>query len=193
MNIWNYLQYNLRYYQKPPWDTGISPPELIDFIHKHPTGRALDLGCGTGTNAITLAKHGWRVTGIDFAWRAVRAAQRKAKQAGLPQVCFHMGDVTRLKGISGPFDLILDIGCFHSLSQKDKQNYSRNLERLLAPGGSFLLYGFLKEPGEERPGITEADIKVFSSALELIWHQEGSDRASGGKSAWFDFQKPAIA
>ena len=57
--------FNLWYFQRPPWDSGISPPELMEFIRSSQPGRALDLGCGTGTNIITLAKNGWQVTGVE--------------------------------------------------------------------------------------------------------------------------------
>jgi 2-polyprenyl-3-methyl-5-hydroxy-6-metoxy-1,4-benzoquinol methylase len=66
------------------------------------------------------------VAGVDFVGRAVRAARRKAKQAGV-QVDFHADDVTRLRGVSGPFDLVLDIGCLHSLSRQQKAVYTDNL------------------------------------------------------------------
>ena len=57
-----------------PWDTNITPPEVKEFIAAAPPGKALDLGCGTGTNAITLAQHGWQATGVDFAPKAIRTA-----------------------------------------------------------------------------------------------------------------------
>src|SRR5579885_2975421 len=83
---------------RPPWDTGISPPELVEAIEGPqalPPGRALDLGCGTGTNALYLARHGWQVTGIDFAAPAIEQARRKAQAAGTPPgtVRFIRGDV----------------------------------------------------------------------------------------------------
>ncbi|MFQ6101503.1 MAG: class I SAM-dependent methyltransferase [Anaerolineae bacterium] len=56
------LQYLLG---RSPWDTGVTPPEVVELIASgdFPPGRALDLGCGTGTNGITLARHGWEVVG----------------------------------------------------------------------------------------------------------------------------------
>ncbi len=81
MNWFKWLHFVGLYYRQPRWDTGISPPELIAFLESHPASRALDLGCGTGTNAITMAGYGWQVTGVDFVGRAIRAGRRKAKAA----------------------------------------------------------------------------------------------------------------
>ncbi|MGD2158455.1 MAG: methyltransferase domain-containing protein, partial [Anaerolineales bacterium] len=103
------LNFNLWYYRKPPWDTGVSPPELIKFIEENPPGKAIDMGCGTGTNVITLAQHGWEAMGVDFVARAIAKAQRKAEKARV-DVSFFVADVTKLDRVSNSFDLILDIG-----------------------------------------------------------------------------------
>ena len=63
-------------FSKPPWDTGIPAPELVRAIANRPPGRALDLGCGTGTNVRYLAEHGWQATGLDFAPSAIAQARR---------------------------------------------------------------------------------------------------------------------
>ena len=84
----------------------------MELIKNNPPGRALDLGCGTGTNVITLAKHGWKATGIDFVPRAIKKAKTKAREENL-QIDFRVGDVTHLDDFTEPFDLILDIGCYH--------------------------------------------------------------------------------
>ncbi|HKC18888.1 MAG TPA: methyltransferase domain-containing protein, partial [Candidatus Dormibacteraeota bacterium] len=101
-----------------PWDSGVPPPELASFVEKHPAGKALDLGCGTGTNCIFLAQRGWEATGIDFVPRAIRAAKSKAKAAGVAPR-FMVGDVTHLTelGIGERYDLLLDLGCFHSIPE----------------------------------------------------------------------------
>ncbi|MFZ5821830.1 MAG: class I SAM-dependent methyltransferase [Chloroflexota bacterium] len=181
------LQFILSYFSAPPWDTGVSPPELLDFIAQTPPGRALDLGCGTGTNALTLARAGWSAAGVDFVPRAIRAARRKAKNANL-RAEFLVADVTRLPRFAAPFDLVLDIGCFHTLGER-KADYLRQLEGLLAPGGTWLAYGFLAPaaplPG---PGIAEADLERIPAWLSLLWRQDGSERGER-PSAWFAYRK----
>jgi SAM-dependent methyltransferase len=188
MSLRRKLFYSLFYFCQPPWDTGISPPELMAFIETHTPGRALDLGCGTGTNAITLAQHGWQVVGVDFVGRAIRAARRKARQAGV-MVDFHKDDVTRLSGITGLFDLVLDIGCLHSLSSRQKAVYTDNLGRLLSPQGTFLLYAFISpDDSDQSPGLTRGDLSMLVSRLRLTQRVDGADRGDQA-SAWLTYQR----
>jgi ubiquinone/menaquinone biosynthesis C-methylase UbiE len=175
------------YLRRPPWDSGISPPELFAFIASHPPGRAIDLGCGTGTNVITLAQNGWNVTGVDFIPKAIRIAKRKLKNANL-HADLRVGDVTNLRGITAPFDLALDIGCFHGLENKSK--YLDALDRLLAPGGHWLLYGFFKpaslHPG---PGLDAASVDlIHARGFSMLSRTDGFDKKNR-PSAWFLFQK----
>lgn len=185
------LLFNLWYFQRHPlpWDTGISPPELVDFIRQNPPGRALDLGCGTGTNVITLARHGWEANGVDFAWRAIRLARRKAREAGV-QARFEVGDVTRLHKPPASFDLILDIGCFHSLSASGREAYLRQAASLLAPNGAFLLYAFIREGfSRSGSGLVEAELEEIASHMELVQRKDGSERGQR-PSAWLLFRSP---
>lgn len=183
-----WFRYNLAYFRRPPWDTGISPPELLQFIATHPPGRALDLGCGTGLNCLTLAKAGWQVTGVEFVPRAVQKARRRMKSAG-QQAHIRLGDVTRLDDLPGGYDLILDIGCLHALGAEGKQRYAAQLPRLLAPGGSFLLYAHLDQSGEERNiGLLETDIDRLAGLLNLCWRQDGQDGPDRA-AVWLCFQQ----
>lgn len=187
MSFLRRLTFNLWYLSTPPWDSGISPPELIQYIHAHSPGRAIDLGCGTGTNVITLAQAGWEAVGVDFADIAVFLARRKAKAQGV-QARFLVRNVTRITGVQGPFNFALDMGCLHA--QDDKTAYLRELKRLLAPGGHWLLYAFFKpDTGSDGPGITSADVNLLLEHLGLIWRQDGSD-SRGRPSAWFLFERP---
>jgi SAM-dependent methyltransferase len=176
------------YFGQPPWDTGVSPPELLDFIQTHKPGRAIDIGCGTGTNVITLAKAGWKVTGVDFAPRAIKLARQKAGKAGI-QAEFLIKDATNLQGIHGPFDFAFDLGCFHGMPQNGKRKYLEQLDRILASKGFWLMYGFLKSKADQtETGLAEADIDRISSRLTLLSRRDGYD-AREKASAWFLFQK----
>lgn len=175
------------YLRRPPWDSGITPPELHEFIAKHPAGRALDLGCGTGTNVLTLAQNGWRVTGVDFVPKAIRIAKRKTKNVK-DKVDLRVGDATNLRGITGPFDLALDIGCFHGVENKPK--YLDELDRLLARGGHWLLYAFTRpDTLPSGPGLDAAALDLIQArGLSLLSRKDGFDRRER-PSAWFLYQK----
>jgi SAM-dependent methyltransferase len=139
-----------------PWDTGVSPPELVTVIEgpdRLPPGKALDLGSGTGTNAIYMAQHGWDVTAIDFTPRPVQAARRKAAAAGV-EARFLVGDVTKLDrlGIGSGYSLLFDLGCYHSIPEAGRDGYARGVTTAAAPGATFLIFGFA--PGQMRFGPT---------------------------------------
>lgn len=183
------LFFELRYlFGDPPWDSGVTPPELLAFLGAHPPGRAIDLGCGTGTNVITMAQRGWEVVGVDFSSCAIRSARRKARAADV-KVALYRADVTRLEGlgIQGPFDLALDIGCFHVFGEKSTQDqYACQLSRLLRPAGTFLLYSFVHE------GLDEGTIRDrFERTFTLTEVVRGTDTADGRASAWFTMRRKA--
>lgn len=137
--------YNTMYrFTKPDWDTGITPPEVTSTIDPFDRpGRALDLGCGTGTSSIYLAQHGWHVTGVDFSPKAIELAHDKAQRAGV-KIDLHLGDVSRVDFLFDSFDLVLDIGCLHGLDRASRTRYAEQLRRLTHPGSKFLLFGFMR-------------------------------------------------
>ena len=156
---------------------------------EHKPARAIDIGCGTGTNVIRLARAGWQVTGVDFAPRAIQIARRKVKNAGV-QARLLVEDATKLQGVSGPFEFALDLGCFHGIPQDGQRKYVDQLERLLASDGFWLMYGFLKT-GEDQQGtgLVEADLDRISSRLTLLSRRDGVDNGRSRPSAWFLYQK----
>ena len=120
-------------------------------------GRALDLGCGPGRNALQLAAWGFEVDGVDLSPTAVAWAEERAREwervgeAGVgggegeaPQVRFHCGDAFALAGtqLPGPYDLVYDSGCFHHLPPHRRISYLALLDQVLAPGGHFALTCF---------------------------------------------------
>ena len=189
-NLFQRLLFQYWYFGRPKWDTGISPPELLDFIQHHKPARAIDIGCGTGTNVITLAKAGWQVTGADFAPRAIRLAKQKLSCSGT-QADLRVSDATNLRGVNGLYEFALDIGCFHSIGKDGKAKYLKQLDRILAPSGFWLMYGFLKpDPNQDGTGLTPADLDLISSRLTLISRRDGFDDKRDRQSAWFLYQKP---
>ncbi|GAP05833.1 thiopurine S-methyltransferase [Anaerolinea thermolimosa] len=182
------MRFTWMYLGSPPWDTGMTPPELQSFLEEHSPGRALDLGCGTGTNLVRLAQAGWQVTGVDFVSKAVKRAQEKLHRLGLEGevIC---GDVLDLRPLHPPYDLVLDIGCYHGLDQASREVYRRNLFFLLARTGTFLLYAHLKSEPDARIGISEEDIQRLKEYFSLLHRQDSFDRF-GRAATWMTWSLP---
>lgn len=187
-----WLRFNLWYLRKPPWDTGVSPPELITFLQDAPAGYALDVGCGTGTNLLTLASHGWTVVGVDIAWLSVLKARIKLKQAGVAARVLHR-DITSQLELGATFDLILDIGCYHSLRATERKAYRQNLARWLNPAGTYLIYAHRQTSPASPHGVSEADFMYFSQILNLQWREDSDERRPDGEgdrpATWARFDK----
>jgi hypothetical protein len=93
-----------------------------------------------------------------------------------------------VQGIKGPFDLILDIGCFHNLASNARPVYLQHVARLLDPAGTVLLYVHFRPPEHDRGhGIVEADLDHLASRLRLVSRQDGTDRGGGRPSAWLTY------
>lgn len=181
-----WIKFNLRYLGSPPWDSGISPPELIRFINNHQPGRALDLGAGTGTNMLTLARSGWDVEGVEYAFIAARRARRKLEKEGFTDEIY-IKDAARLDFLKNSYDLILDIGCFHTLNHLKKENYRNQVARLLRKGGTLLMYAFLKTD-DFQSGLDDADISSLENHFELVDRDDGQDQGKR-PSTWMEFKK----
>ena len=159
-----------------PWDGHPQPKSLHDLVEGNdlpalPAATALDIGCGTGDTSIYLAQHGWQVTGVDFVPRALAKARAKA-QARQASVNFVQADVTHLRsapGMGTGFTLIVDNGCLHNLTDKDRDAYVREVSAVAAPHARLLIGGL--DPGEQFgvPGITRAEIeRRFTPAWTLL-------------------------
>ena len=131
---------------KPRWDTGSVPAQVAQLAsHQGKTRNVIDLGCGTGTHSIYLAQQGFSVIGVDISPTAIMRAQKKASQAGVkPKFIVH--DVTRLDFLKGPFEIALDVGCFHGMNAAAQQRYSLELTQLMQPGNTLLIWGMDPRP-----------------------------------------------
>lgn len=185
MNLRKFIRFNLAALGNPPWETGITPPEVREHLANYPPGRALDLGCGTGTNVINICKHGWDAVGVDFIPVSIIKAKRKAHLSGVADKArFHLDTVTRLKAISGKFDLILDMGCYHNLTPRERRLYQEKINLHLQNDGIFMLYGMLGGEDSDH-GIFNSDLDAFSGFLVLHKRQDGVDRNRNSLWLWF--------
>jgi len=168
------LFYRLSYrFGKPRWDTDEPRPELKEVLEGRPPGRALDLGCGTGADATYLAQEGWEVVGVDFVAEAIEKAKARALDAG-STVRFVVGDVTKLResGIDGPFDLLVDIGCYHAIPAGLRSAYAAEVSAVARPGADLYLAGISNPPSTWRllgaHGVNSAELRQrFGATFDL--------------------------
>ncbi|MFD5141499.1 class I SAM-dependent methyltransferase [Streptomyces sp. NPDC058378] len=180
---------------KPPWDSGITPPELVALVEGPGAlrpGQALELGCGTGTNAVYLARHGWRVSAVDLVDRAVRQAREKAAAAGA-DVTVLWGDATRLDevGAPGPYDLFFDLSCYCGIPPHRRDAYAAGLTERAAPGARLLMFGY--GPGafdDSWSGVTGDELSARFSGWQLTDVTPGTNPVP---TFWFTLQRAAAA
>lgn len=183
-----------------PWDTGITPPEVEAFWNTAtaPTaGLALDLGCGTGTNALYLAQRGLYVIGMDLAAQAlVKARQRLQEQPSQllrNRVLFLQADVSRLPLDGAGACYVLDIGCFHGIPVAARYDYANSVVANLASGGCYHLYAFDRLPEDEGDpmarGLGHDEIeRLFTPQLRIVHVQRA--RPDRRPCRWYLLQKP---
>ncbi len=186
------LGWDINYWlKKTPWDTGITPPEIVSMLDsgRVKVGRALDLGCGTGTNVIYLARRGFDVTGIDLSRRAISLARRKTRSV-TRAIWFIRGDVSRMDHwlAADSIDFAYDIGCFHSLPDAARRRYALALTQVTRSGAIFMLYAFgprIDDSGSRAAGVSAAEVAArFSHGFMVERVEQGGDR-NGRSSAWY--------
>jgi SAM-dependent methyltransferase len=179
------IEWNDRYRDGDlPWDTGYPSSELQHVLGRTSIRpcRALELGCGTGTNSVWLAQQGFEVTGIDLAPLAVERAEERAQAAGV-KVRFVVADVFHLPDPQGPFEFFFDRGCYHAVRRDAQAQYAPAVARQLASGGhGLILAGNAREPHDPGPPVvTEEEIRdelgVAFRILDL--HEFRFDEAPG--------------
>jgi cyclopropane fatty-acyl-phospholipid synthase-like methyltransferase len=133
-----------------PWDIG-KPQASILAVADRVTGSVLDVGCGTGENALFFASRGCVVTGIDFLEPPIAVAKQKAAERKLAAT-FVVGDALRLGEWTERFDNAIDSGLFHVFSDEGRAEYVRGLKTVLKPGGHLFLLCFSDQtPGNQGP------------------------------------------
>lgn len=160
-----------------PWDSETPPKELIELVESGSIEpcKVLDIGCGTGTSVIYLASKGFKAHGLDISRVAIWKAKRKASRYRV-NCSFHLLDFTEQEKIAfyepGNFDLVIDIGCYHSIPPGDRRfMYKSSLNKVLKVGGRYLLWCFLKNKGQNigPPGVDKEEIEeLFGDYYEIM-------------------------
>jgi methyl halide transferase len=173
-----------------PWDTGEPEPVLVAFVASGRVrpGPSLEIGAGTGTNAIWMAERGFEVFGVDVSPLAVERA--KTKMGGRDLHCrFAAWDILAAPPPDGPFQFVFDRGCFHVFDEPDeRERFAVQVAAVLAPGGLWLsLVGSTEGPpreiGPPRRSAREITLAI-KPALEIVELRSAEFRGHGA-NAWF--------
>ena len=187
-----------------PWDTGITPPEVLEFWREpaepSPGAIVLDIGCGTGLNTLFLARQGLSAVGFDLSGQALQHANRRLdahlREGPFPRggtATFVQADVSRLPIDRAGAVYALDIGCLHSLPDARRSAYAEGVCRALREGGYYHLYVFDRNPtdGPGARGMYEGEVaSLFEGELEIVSEEEGvSTTRASRPSRWFLLRK----
>jgi len=146
----------------PPWDSGSPSKELVRVLdeQKFTPGPVLELGCGTGTNAVYMTKRGFEITAIDCSAIAIERARQRAEQQNA-LINFILGDAFELAKTLSPFSLIFDIGFYHSIRERSVSKHLDLLWRLTIPGSYYLtLAGNADDKSEGGPPrVSESEVR----------------------------------
>jgi SAM-dependent methyltransferase len=148
-----------------PWDTGTPDPLLVEMIESRAIapGRALEIGCGTGTNAIFLAQHGFDVLGVDVSPLAVDKARAKAQG----RCRFEVVDFLAAAPTAGPFQFVFDRGCFHIFDEEgDRARFAQRVVAELVEGGLWLSLIGSTEGAPRDEGPPRRSARDVMSAIE---------------------------
>lgn len=173
-----------------PWDTGEPEPLLIEFVNSGGVApvRTLEIGAGTGTNAIWLAERGFDVLGIDVSPRALQMAIAKMDARNL--CCrFATWDFLAAPVAGGPFQFVFDRGCFHVFDEpEERERFAAYVAGCLVPGGLWLsLIGSTEGPPREvgPPRRSARDVvRAIEPALEIVELRSAEFRGHDA-TAWF--------
>ena len=154
-----------------PWDTGVPDPHLVELAESGAlgSGRALEIGCGTGTNASFLADQGFEVVGIDLSEIAIERARERPGTA----CTFEVLDFLTDDPPGGEFDLVFDRGCLHVFDEAaDRARFAGRVAALLAERGRWVsIVGSTEGPERDHgpPRRSAFDlVEAIEPVLELV-------------------------
>jgi len=163
-----------------PWEHHEPPVPLTALVegpNALPPGDMLDIGCGTGHDAIYCARHGWAVTGVDAVGPALKAARRNAGQAGA-NIRFLHADIAGpgIADLGAGYTLMLDGGCLHGLRDEPLQRAVATITDAAKPGAVLLMLAFAPvRRGPAPRGIDPARLPALFPHWDLTLSRTASE------------------
>lgn len=146
------LPWDASYVDGPaPWDIGRPQPAVERLAAEGRfAGAVLDVGCGTGENALLIASLGLSVLGVDVAETALAMAREKAADRGIDAE-FAVADAFELEKLGRRFDTVLDCGLFHTFDAEERPRYVASLASATKQGGTLHVLCFSDEGSDIGP------------------------------------------
>ncbi len=143
--------------RNPPFLTDAPDENLVGYFKQGclESGYAIDLGCGTGRNAVYLAKMGYRVDAVDLSETAIGKARSLAQQSKV-DVDFIVGSIFNLALPGSHYDLAYDAGLLHHLQPHQRPYYLEKIRAILKPDGMFGMTCF-----DTSGGVNKEDWEIY--------------------------------
>ena len=152
-----------------PWDIGRPQPAVVRLTSEGAfAGAVLDVGCGTGDNALHIASAGLSVVGVDVADTALRIARDRARGRGV-EVEFTTADALRLDRLDRTFDSVLDCGLLHTFDGDERLRYVASLASTTRQDGTLYVLCFSDDEPETGPHPVTQDELVESFGSGSGW------------------------
>lgn len=181
--------FDAAYQGSPPWDIGKPQAEFVRLEQAGEIkGDVLDIGCGTGENALYLAQAGHEVWGIDLVPLAIEKAKAKAVERAL-KATFLVWNALELAGLKRSFDTAIDSGLYHSLPVSEHSRFLGSLRSALRPEGTYFMMCFSdRQPGTLGPRrISQEEIRATFTArwrINYIRQAYFESNLEGKAQAW---------
>lgn len=182
--------YSSLYRGTPPWDIGRPQKEIVNLSEEGLLyGSILDVGCGSGANALYLASKGHHVSGLDSCRKAIEKARKDAslRDLGVRFILGNALDPFPLKHI----DTLIDSAVYHIFSDQDRNKYRNNIHEALKPGGRYIQLIFSENEPWEWGGPRRVERSEIQKAFRKNWRIEEirdarfeSKNDKKGRRAW---------
>ena len=158
------IDFEEAYRTSPPWDVGHPQPAVVELAPAV-TGPILDVGCGSGENALEFAKHGHEVVAVDSSGAAIRLAREKAADRGV-DVEFVVADAHNLVTLGRRFATVVDSALFHVITARAR--YADELARVIEPDGTLVLLEISDAADIPYPKVSRSEIRSTFSPPDWI-------------------------